>query len=67
MERKMSERATVTKTVSLPPDVAETLRIKAEELGLPQSTMVLWALRQYFGLRGLSVPASATKQKGKKS
>ncbi len=63
----MSGRNTTTKTFSLPPDVAELLKRKAAELGLPESTMVLWALRQYFGLRGLSVPANATKPKGKKS
>ncbi len=61
-------RETVTKTFSMPPDVAEVLKKKAADLGLPESTMVLWALRQYFGLRGFSVPGQDTKtKKGKKS
>ncbi len=61
-------RNPTTKTVSLPPDVAELLKRKAAELGLPESTMVLWALRQYFGLKGLSVSIQDTKtKKGKKS
>jgi hypothetical protein len=61
-------RDTVTKTYSLPPDVAEAVKSKAAELGLPESTMVLWALRQYLGLKGFSVSGQDTKtKKGKKS
>ncbi len=44
----MSERTTITKTVSLPPEVAAQLKDAAEEDGLPESLIVRWALERFF-------------------
>jgi predicted DNA-binding protein len=44
----MSERTTVTKSISLPPGLAATLKYNAEEDGIPESLIVRWALEKYF-------------------
>ncbi len=46
--RQRGMRHTTTKTISLPPAVEEMASSKAEELGVPLSTIVRWALEAYL-------------------
>lgn len=46
----MSERTTITETISLPPEVADRLRAEAEKYSLPKSMITRWALEHYFGM-----------------
>lgn len=44
----MSERTTITKSISLPPEVAARLKDAAETDGIPESLIVRWALEKFF-------------------
>ncbi len=44
-------RHTITTTISLPPEVEEKTADKADELGVPFSTIVRWALEAYLAPR----------------
>ncbi len=44
----MTERTTVTKSISLPPDVAAQLKDAAQADGIPESLIVRWALEKFF-------------------
>ncbi len=41
-------RTTITKTFSLPPDVAHALKDRADIQQLPESLIVRWALEKYL-------------------
>ncbi len=58
-------RHTTTKTFSLPPALADTLAQHAADLGVPESTLVRWALEKHFNMRSVGVTI-VRKQKGKK-
>lgn len=63
----MTERTTVTVSVSLPPDIAAALKEHAEEEGLSQSLIVRWALENFFkkAARRLGHAAKLARRNGK--
>lgn len=47
-ERKRSMRHTTTKTYSLPPELQRKAARRAKKEGVPESTIIRWALEAYL-------------------
>lgn len=58
-------RVSVTRTWSFQPKIAAAVTKTAAELGLPESTIVRWALEKFLSSRKV-IPTKRITKKGKK-